>query len=289
MEQQESVSDLQLILPVRGRNETLAVDLGEFAHLLTRDDIQFTTLYVCPEQHDGLSYLRLATCVFSRAVQLNRPEADVVVYRMGSDECGNASYAPQITPSLASRDPPRPTEWFLVGAMGYNFGDNSGDFFDKYSCVAVGGTFDRLHAGHRLLITVAAWATKAILRIGVTSEVLLKKKHYKELIGSFEDRRNSAIAYAKRVKPSLSSVVDSELKDSSGPTAYDPSIKALVVSKETVAGAQKINKVRLSLALNPLGLIVVDVLDTKGEKLSSSALREATAKLSKPSEKHGNY
>ena len=40
----------------------------------------------------------------------------------------------------------------------------------QFADVAVGGTFDRLHAGHRLLLAVAALVSTRMVYIGVTSE-----------------------------------------------------------------------------------------------------------------------
>ena len=46
----------------------------------------------------------------------------------------------------------------------------------EFAAGAVGGTFDRLHAGHRLLLATAAAATDGVLYVGVTGDSLLRKK-----------------------------------------------------------------------------------------------------------------
>ena len=46
----------------------------------------------------------------------------------------------------------------------------------------LGGTFDHMHSGHRLLLTQAAMFTKSRMVIGVTADELLKKKKYAEVI-----------------------------------------------------------------------------------------------------------
>ncbi|KAI0563919.1 Cytidyltransferase-like protein [Gracilaria domingensis] len=265
------------VLPIRGQGEKLAANLARIRDYLQSNTDDFSTLYVFPERDEGLSYLRLATCVFSFVVQLNRPRADVVIRRR-AEFCEPFLLNDEVPSREEEENRPRPTEdWFPVGSQGYNYGDLSGDFYNKYTTVAVGGTFDRLHAGHRLLLTAAVWAAEEKLRLGITSEVMLQKKRHKDLIESFEFRSESAVAYSKRVKPSIPNVIITHLEDSSGPTSYDPTIKALVVSKETVHGARKINVTRREAGLDPMTFIVVDVLDTKGVKLSSSALREAEA------------
>lgn len=40
----------------------------------------------------------------------------------------------------------------------------------QYDNVAVGGTFDRLHAGHRILLAAAALVSRKLLYVGVTSK-----------------------------------------------------------------------------------------------------------------------
>eukprot|EP00178_Gracilaria_changii_P012794 TRINITY_DN3611_c0_g1_i1.p2 TRINITY_DN3611_c0_g1~~TRINITY_DN3611_c0_g1_i1.p2 ORF type:complete len:297 (-),score=31.07 TRINITY_DN3611_c0_g1_i1:1522-2412(-) len=260
-------------LPVRGEEGNLEVNLACIRAYLQTNKEDWSTLYVFPERDDGLSYLRLATCVFSFVVQLNRPRADVVVSRR-QETCEPF----QVASHENNGNSPEPAEdWHPVAAQDYNFGDLSEDFYNKYRTVAVGGTFDRLHAGHRLLLTAAVWAAEETLRVGITSQPLLQNKQHKDLIESIEFRSESAVAYSKRVKPSIPKVMVTHLTDSSGPTSYDPSIHALVVSKETAHGARKINDTRREAGLDPMTFIVVDVLDTKGVKLSSSALREAEA------------
>ncbi len=40
-----------------------------------------------------------------------------------------------------------------------------------YPVVALGGTFDHLHAGHKILLSMAAWITDEKVIIGVTGNV----------------------------------------------------------------------------------------------------------------------
>lgn len=39
-----------------------------------------------------------------------------------------------------------------------------------YDYSAVGGTFDHLHGGHKILLTIAAWLTRTRLTVGVMGE-----------------------------------------------------------------------------------------------------------------------
>ena len=64
--------------------------------------------------------------------------------------------------------------------------------------------------------------------------------------------------------------------------ATDPDMEALVVSSETVSGAEAINQDRAKRGFKPLKLVVVDLVGISckalgGDKLSSTALRAAEA------------
>jgi pantetheine-phosphate adenylyltransferase len=43
-----------------------------------------------------------------------------------------------------------------------------GDSPDLFPVVALGGTFDHLHAGHKILLSMAAWITAEKIIVGVT-------------------------------------------------------------------------------------------------------------------------
>jgi cytidyltransferase-like protein len=42
----------------------------------------------------------------------------------------------------------------------------------------MGGTFDHMHLGHKLLLTQACLLTKDTLHVGITGDALLAKKAY---------------------------------------------------------------------------------------------------------------
>lgn len=101
--------------------------------------------------------------------------------------------------------------------------------------VAVGGTFDHLHAGHKILLTMTALLAKQSMVVGVTDDCMLLKKKHRELIASTQQRVAFVKEYLYRVKRSITYEVV-PIKDPFGPTVTDPTIDALVVSKETLKG-----------------------------------------------------
>ncbi|CAG8539608.1 7573_t:CDS:2 [Paraglomus brasilianum] len=152
-----------------------------------------------------------------------------------------------------------------------------------YNVVAVGGTFDHLHSGHKILLTMSVWITKKKLICGVTGENMLTNKKYREVMESLDTRIENVQKFLNKIKRGLTYEVV-PIYDIYGPTATDPEIEALVVSKETLEGANLINKERALNALPPLEFAVIEVIsststtlkdeDLKNLKLSSTFLRE---------------
>ncbi len=144
-----------------------------------------------------------------------------------------------------------------------------------YTRAVLGGTFDRLHDAHRLLLHTAAFAAKEVFA-GIVSEELGKKlfkdKQFNNFIQGYEIR-------AKNVREYLSQYCDQvdvdPLYDNWGPAPNDPRADVIVVSQETRKSAHKINQMREENGLSPLDVIVIPWLkDEYGNLLSSSLIRE---------------
>ena len=148
--------------------------------------------------------------------------------------------------------------------------DNLGFNIPQYSRVAVGGTFDRLHNGHRKLLTQACSICNGTLVIGIISDDLLKNKKGAEFISCYEYRLNEVEKFVRTIKPNIILELP-KLSDPYGPTISDPSIQAIVVSSETIIGAKKINELRCKKGMSPLSILVTRRAD--GAILSSTFLR----------------
>ncbi|KAK5779058.1 hypothetical protein RI543_002942 [Arxiozyma heterogenica] len=149
---------------------------------------------------------------------------------------------------------------------------------DRYKMTAVGGTFDHIHDGHKILLTMAAFLTSKRLIIGLTDEELLVNKKFKECMESFSKREDNVLEFLHILKPQL--LVDIiPLHDVCGPTGTVPEIECLIVSRETVKGGEIVNRTRRERGFNELKIIVVNVLggderDGWKEKLSSTEIRK---------------
>ncbi|XP_053309433.1 bifunctional coenzyme A synthase [Spea bombifrons] len=155
--------------------------------------------------------------------------------------------------------------------------DNS-KILETYSDVVVGGTFDRLHNAHKILLSVCSLLAERRLLIGVADKELLDGKVLKELIQPYKQRVEIMSQFLVDVKPSLQYDIV-PISDPFGPSVTDPELKCIVVSEETRRGAVSVNNRRLENALSELAVyeiqLVKDPLHSVNEedKISSSSLR----------------
>lgn len=138
--------------------------------------------------------------------------------------------------------------------------------FKKYNKVAVGGTFDKFHQGHRLLINKAFQIGDHVL-IGVTSD------EFGGMKGEIEPC-NVRMSNLNSVLKNRSNYILSKLEESYGVTVDDESIDAIVVSPETEPTAFKINQIRREKGMKPLDIVTISmVLADDGKPISSTRIR----------------
>ena len=147
---------------------------------------------------------------------------------------------------------------------GYDNQDRHGKSSDRLGAggrVCVGGTFDRLHSGHKLLLTRAALLARRRLLIGVTDASLLRSKHLRELVQPLAFRASSAEEFVRSVRPGLDCAAVA-LADPFGPAATDGRLETLVASAETAGAALAANGVRAENGLSPLVTDEAPLLNT---------------------------
>lgn len=156
---------------------------------------------------------------------------------------------------------------------------SSTDEDNIYDHVVIGGTFDNLHSGHKMLISAAILRCKKSLTIGVTDGIMIKTKKLWELIEPCQTRIKKLHEFLMDVEPRLQYKVV-PITDLYGPTADDPALQLLVVSEETQKGGMKINQLRQEKGLSKLDIYSISVIDDNhagaGEenKISSSSFRK---------------
>ncbi|KAK7693749.1 hypothetical protein QCA50_003321 [Cerrena zonata] len=149
----------------------------------------------------------------------------------------------------------------------------------EFPVTALGGTFDHLHAGHKILLSMAAWITSEKLIVGMTDDVLLRNKANKHILEPLAVRTERTFNFLKLFKPSVKYDIV-PITDVYGPTGWDPNIQALVVSRETLSGGKMIEKHRREKSLPLLKTFVIDVISSTEANLDGDADTLKKAKMS---------
>lgn len=174
----------------------------------------------------------------------------------------------------------------------------------NHLAVAVGGTFDHLHIGHKLLLTMFAFIlgrrnsaeqSPSTLTVGITGDALLVNKKFAEQLESWKRRQESthdflsSILYfwksddariqvqeinepgpnghAVHVSYPFGLIIKYvEIWDPFGPTITDKDITALALSLETRGGGAAVNDKRQEQGWEPLEVFEVAVLDASEEE-----------------------
>jgi len=156
-----------------------------------------------------------------------------------------------------------------------------------YNSVAVGGTFDGMHYGHRKLLTLAISSVlpnMGKLLIGITTDDMLQQKVFAELIPPLDDRIQGVREFVDTVAPGMKNRIKIiPIKDAYGPpgVALDSDIyagvendfDALVLSHETLPTGKRLNEHRAqNLGLGSLKLLCTRRTDA--HTMSSTVLRK---------------
>lgn len=139
----------------------------------------------------------------------------------------------------------------------------------KFKLVVCGGTFDHFHKGHEMFLRhVFSVGKKAV--IGLTSDSYIKNNKIEDGILSFKERKQELISFLKS-KSFLTRSIIVPIDNLYGPTLQSKfPIEAIIVSKETKKGAEKINLKRKALGLFPLKIIIASFIKGKDGKIISS-------------------
>ena len=138
--------------------------------------------------------------------------------------------------------------------------------------VALGGTFDPVHDGHRALFERAFEIGD--VTVGLTSDDLAPKtRNVDRYVRPFEDRKRELEAELARFAEERGREFEVRRLDEPTGIATEPGFDALVVSPETEDGAEAVNRIRRERGLDPLEVAVVDHVSAEnGERISSTRI-----------------
>ena len=143
----------------------------------------------------------------------------------------------------------------------------------EYILVALGGTFDIIHAGHLALLDKGFSISKKVI-IGLTSDELAEKKG-KKLLHSFQIRYSTLESLLKEKFPNSIFEI-AKLDNDFGPAVIEDNVNALVVSEETRNKGILLNKLRLDKDQSSVTIIVVPmVLAKDGTRISTTRIRNS--------------
>ena len=147
-----------------------------------------------------------------------------------------------------------------------------------YKLVALGGTFDTLHAGHRQLLSEAFRLGEVVL-IGVTSDRFVATLDKKHQVRPFSSRVRDLNMFL-RTRRWLSRAKVTPLREPYGPAAGRKRLQALIVSKGTLVSGRRLNRLRQQNGLQPLDLVLVDLLKAAdGKPISTTRIRNGEIDL----------
>jgi pantetheine-phosphate adenylyltransferase len=143
----------------------------------------------------------------------------------------------------------------------------------KFRKVAVGGTFDEFHRGHKVLLIKAFEVGEHIL-IGLCTDEFVEKMGKPHVTAPYEERLKELGTFLRALGLSDKAEIV-PLNDPYGITVTDKCIEALVVSEETEKTAIKINQKRSEARLSPLTIVTISMVPAENYKpISTTRIRE---------------
>ncbi len=142
----------------------------------------------------------------------------------------------------------------------------------RFKTVAVGGTFDEFHKGHRALLIEAFDLADKVL-IGLCTDDFVDRMKKPHAIAPFAVRLEELKSFlGKNGLLDRAEIVP--LHDPYGPALNSTTIDAIVVSKETARRADEINSKRRANNLRPLDVVAIEmILAENSSPISTTRIR----------------
>lgn len=134
--------------------------------------------------------------------------------------------------------------------------------------MAVGGTFDEFHKGHRVLL-LKAFEVGEHVQIGLSSDDFVRRMNKPHKTASYDERLRDLKAFLS-ARGLLDRTEIIPLYDAYGTTLCRGCLDALVVSRETQPIAVRINDKRREDGLSPIEVVVIDMIPSENHVVIST-------------------
>lgn len=128
----------------------------------------------------------------------------------------------------------------------------------RFKNVAVGGTFDEFHKGHRTLL-LKAFEVGEKVSVGLSVDGLVQKMGKPHIVATYDVRLEELKSFLRR-RDLYKRAEIIPIYDRYGVTLSSSELDALVVGKETESVAQEINEKRRAGRLPPLTVIAIEMI-----------------------------
>lgn len=146
------------------------------------------------------------------------------------------------------------------------------EIMKKFKTVAVGGTFDEFHKGHRALLRKAFEIGERVL-IGLCSDEFARRLRKSHRIADYGERLGNLEHFLRKLDV-LDRAETVPLNNPYGITLSKGCVDAIVVSRETETRAYEINEKRNVKGLPPLNVIVIDMVQAEDDiPISTTRIR----------------
>jgi len=136
----------------------------------------------------------------------------------------------------------------------------------------IGGTFDHLHKGHKRFLDKVFEQADTVF-VGITSDSFAKSLPLADKVQHFEERKKALKDYLYSAGY-LDRATIEEINDIFGPATKASDLEAIFCTSKTKENSLKLNEERMKVALRPLRVIEVDLVEGEDENpISSEQIR----------------
>jgi len=141
-----------------------------------------------------------------------------------------------------------------------------------FKVVGLGGTFDEFHKGHRALFTKAFEVSERVV-VGLATDAFVEKLGKPHNFAKYSVRLEELKSYLKK-HGWIDRAKIIPIRTIYGNTLASKRLEGIVVSRETAPTANEINEKRKAKGLEPLSIIVIDMVPAyNSEPISTTRIR----------------